>query len=43
MGHARQLDIAGVDRLAADFFDGVDAVRIGADDLQRLIRLHGVS
>ena len=33
MGHARQLDIAGIDRLAADFFDGVDPVRIGADDV----------
>ncbi len=40
MGHAGQLDVAGVDRLAADFFDGVDAVRIGADDFQVMLGLH---
>ena len=43
MGHAGQLDVAGVDRFAADLFDGVDAMRIGADDCEIPISLHGVS
>ena len=33
MSHARKLDIAGVNRFAGNFFDGVDAMRIGAGDL----------
>ena len=40
MSHAWQLDVAGVDRLAADLFDGVDAMRIGADDIQVLLDVH---
>src|SRR5688572_6368505 len=40
MGHAGQLNVARVDRFAADLFDGIDAMRIGADDFQILHGLH---
>ena len=40
--HARELEIGRVDRLARDFFDAVDAVRIGARHRIALLWFHDV-
>ena len=40
--HARKLDIARIDRLAGDFLDAVDSVRVGARDGEIMLCLHDV-
>ena len=43
MRHAGELEIGRVDRLARDFFDAVDAVRVGARHRIALLWFHDVA
>jgi hypothetical protein len=40
VGHARKLNVRGVNCLAGDFFNAIDAMRIGSYNRKGFIRCH---